>query len=169
MSDSFDDEDHATFDSALGDRFPQMQGGYIPPRPAAWAPAFGRSAIRTKDVWRSSHASGQAPARCVGEDMLNALRCARGGIVYMKRNDFQQSYYLDGIQFYRFYLVPSSLIPSTESEFLSTEIGKGWVRQEALDLLGSSYTVTPSGHFSISRNLEFVSDLFPVSISRTLA
>lgn len=52
------------------------------------------------------------------------------------------------------------MVPSNESEIKKTEIGNGWVRREALDLLGYSYSETLSGQFSIPRDLTFVSDSF---------
>ena len=87
---------------------------------------------------------------------MNAMRSNGGGIVYMKRNEFQCSYYLDNIVVYTFRLVPRQLIASDEPDPLFTEIGKGLVRQEVLDLLGHTYSETPSGHFSISGNLDLV-------------
>ena len=120
--------------------------------------------MRSKDVWKDSPTHGQVAARHVGNDIVRSLRSARGGLVYTKSNDFQHSYFVDHYEFYRLYLVPSNLIPSDESDFRSTEIGKGWVRREALDLLGYSYTETPSGHFSIPRNLKFVRDSFSMLI-----
>ncbi|MCJ1426226.1 hypothetical protein MMC29_004129, partial [Sticta canariensis] len=138
--------------------FPQSQH-QVPPRPAEpylmpgqlpQAPLFGT----LKDLWISPHLTGQAPTpRSVGEDMLDALRSTGGGIVYAKKNDFEHLYFVDRIVTYRFLLVPFSLIPSNELEPLFTEIGKGWVRQEALDLFSYTYTETPSGHFCISGNL----------------
>ena len=120
------------------------------------APLFGT----LKNLWISPHLVGQAPTpRSVGEDMLDALRSTGGGIAYAKRNDFQHLYFVDRIVTYRFLLVPFSLIPSNESEPQFTEIGKGWVRQEALDLFGYTYTETTSGHFCISGNLMLVSDM----------
>ena len=96
--------------------------------------------------------------------MLKFLRYTHGGIVYTKSNDFQHVYFVDGYEFYRFYLVPSFMIPSNESEIKRTEIGTGWVRREALDLLGYSYSETLSGQFSIPRDLTIVSDLCIVLI-----
>ena len=50
------------------------------------------------------------------------------------------------------------MIPSNKSEIKCTEIGKGWVRREALDLLGYSHGETLSGQFSTLRNLTLISD-----------
>lgn len=111
--------------------------------------------MRSKDVWKDSPTHGQVAARHIGDDIVKSLQSTRGGLVYTKSNDFQHSYFVDHYEFYRLYLVPSFLIPSDESDFQNTEIGKGWVRREALDLLSYSYSETPSGHFSIPRNLAF--------------
>lgn len=113
----------------------------------------------SKDIWITSRAPGHRPTRIVGDEILNALRFTGGGIVYTKRNDFRHSYYVDHMLTYTFNLVPSTLITSNGSEPRFTEIGKGWVRQEALDLLSYTYTETPSGHFCISGNLELVSNI----------
>lgn len=111
-----------------------------------------------KELWVNPRLVDQAPIKFVGEDMLYALRSSGGGIVYTKRNDFYCLYYVDRIVTYEFSLVPFSLIPSNEFlELRFTEIGKGWVRQEALDLFSYTYTETPSGHFCISGNLKLVS------------
>lgn len=169
MGNMSDDEDNIPFYRPSVDPFPYAPGGYMPPppphrtwhsipKPAPWVPPFGISDIRTKDVWKPFHAYGQVPSSYIGADILNALRHERGGIVYTKRDDFQQVLYVDEVPFYKFSLVPISLAPSV-SEILATEIGKGWVRQEALDLLSYSYSETPSGHFSISGNLDFVSEI----------
>lgn len=124
------------------------------PPPTPKAPSY----VRSKDVWKDSPSHDQAPARYVGDDILKGLRYMRGGIIYTQSNDFQNSHFVDNYEFYRLYLVPLFLIPSEESEVQTTEIGKGWVRREALDLLGYSYSETPSGHFSIPRDLTFVSE-----------
>lgn len=121
--------------------------------------------MRSKDVWKDSPTRGQVAARHVGDDIVKSLQSTRGGLVYTKSNDFQHSYFVDHYEFYSLYLVPSILIPSDESDFQNTEIGKGWVRREALDLLSYSYSETPSGHFSIPRNLAFVSDTFYVGLT----
>ena len=88
------------------------------------------------------------------------MRSNGGGIVYMKGNDFRCSYYLDNTVVYSFFLVPRQLIASDEPDPLFTEIGKGWVRQEVLDLLGYTYSEERSGHFSISGNLILVSGIY---------
>jgi hypothetical protein len=120
------------------------------------SPVLGANDVRISEVWRSSNAFQRLPARHAGDSILAQLRDALGGIVYKKGNAFRQALYIDGHSFYEFDLVPPSLIPSNESEAPYTEIGKGWVRQEALNLLGYTYTETHSGHFSIPRDLKFV-------------
>ena len=135
----------------------------VPPN-TAWEPPEGPphpiAQTRSKDVWRDSPFGGQVSATSVGNDMLKSLRYTHGGIVYTKSNDFKYMYFVDGDEFYRFYLVPWSMVPSNESEIKRTEIGNGWVRREALDLLGYSYSETLSGQFSIPRDLTIVSDSY---------
>ena len=170
MSDMSDDEVNSPIYPPHVDAFPYTQGVYLPPpppfkpwssmpEPAPWVPTFAAPDIRIKDVWKPSNAYSQAPSSYIGAEILNALRYKRGGIVYMKRDGFRQYLYVDEVPFYKLNLVPLSLIPANEPEFSVTEIGKGWVRQEALDLLCYSYNETPSGHFSISRDLDFVSEI----------
>jgi len=145
-NDSSDDDLFCVFPEPLSNQYPDYpRRGYVP----------------VTDVWKSSHTFDQRPARYIGDDMLHALRHMNGGIVYIKGNDLQQSHYVDGIQFHRFNLVPWRLNPS-DSTYMWTDIGKGWVRRAALDLLGYSCIETPSGNFRISRDLAFVSDLAPV-------
>ena len=167
MTESFDDKFNETFPS-FNNQFPYVQGympdSMPPPQPypmpgqPAHTPFFGTPYTRSKDVWRVSHVPGQTPTRYVGDEILNVIRSIGGGIVYTKRNDFQYWHYVDQTVVYRFDLVPSLLIPVDESEPRFTEIGKSWVRQEALDLLGYTYSETQSGHFCVSGNLELVSD-----------
>ena len=114
------------------------------------------------------HTHNQVPARYVGDDILRSLRYTRGGIVYTKSSDFHHSYFVDHHEFYRFHLAPVFLIQSKNFEIQTTEIGKGWIRREALDLLGYSYSEAPSGYFSIPRNLEFVSDSCSMLIGSVL-
>lgn len=106
------------------------------------------------NVWRSS-ASYQS--RRVGDDILEALRRERGGIVYLMQRDLYIVLCVDDVAFYRINLVPEETIFEEATKTLSIEIGRSWVRQEALDLLGYSYSVTKSGDFSITGNLDFVS------------
>ena len=115
----------------------------------------GLPSMGTKAVWQKVR-SGQTPVGYVGDEILNALVSASGGIVYMRGNDFQRSYYLDRKPFYTFFLVPPFLIPENEWRPSFVEIGKSWVHREALDLLGYAYNETKSGDLSIPRDLEFV-------------
>lgn len=143
--------------------------GQPPMAPAtAWAPAFGASNVRTADVWKYTDTSGSTRSRYTSHSILNKLRLASGGIVYMKRSELQYAVYVDDREIYRFNLAPSSLLTPEDSLILHTEIGKGSVCQEALDLLGYSYSETPSGNFSIPRNLYLVRDTSLGMILRTL-
>lgn len=96
--------------------------------------------------------------RDVGDILLNGIRSTRGGINYMKLNEFRCEYYVDDTVIHTFDLVPYELVPYVEQDALFTEIGSGWVRREVLDLLGYSYSVTRSAHYSISGNLDLVSE-----------
>ena len=153
MNEYSDDEFGGMYYQTPGESHPYMRESFMPP-PTLKAPSY----VRSKDVWKDSPSHDQALAEYVGYDILDVLRYTRGGIVYTKSNDFQNSHFIDSYEFYRLYLVPSFLIPSDESGVQTTEIGKGWVRREALDLLGYSYSETPSGHFSIPRDLTLVSE-----------
>ena len=107
-------------------------------------------------------ATGLSPARHFGDDILRALRYKSGGITYMKGSDFQHIYYVDKVPYCIFNLIPPSLVPSNATEPLFTEIGQGWVRLEALNLLGYPYHETPSGQICFQRNLAFVSGSSPL-------
>ena len=48
------------------------------------------------------------------------------------------------------------MVPYNEDKLLNTELGKGSIRKEALDLLTYSYTETDTGNFLISDILDFV-------------
>ena len=76
----------------------------------------------------------------------------------MKLNQFRCECYVDDTAIHTFDLVPYDLPPYAELDALFTEIGSGWVRREALDLLGYSYSVTQSAHYRISGNLDLVSE-----------
>lgn len=122
----------------------------------------------TMRAWKSADPLTGAQTRYTGYQILNALRSASGGIVYMKGNEFRQSYFVDKIEVYAFDLVPRSFIPASEREPQFTEIGNGWVRREALNLLSYTYTETSYGHYSIARDLDFVSEPKPISFTYTL-
>lgn len=144
---------------------PPMAYPYTMPGKPPQAPSFGAFPTNSKDLSIHSHALGQPPTRFLGDEILSAIRYTRGGIVYTKRNDFIQSVYVDSIIAYTFYLVPEVLIPFNESEHWFTEIGKGWVRREALDIFSYTYTETSSGHFCISGNLELVGNMLSFCIA----
>ncbi|KAL9013387.1 MAG: hypothetical protein Q9173_001915 [Seirophora scorigena] len=76
-------------------------------------------------------------SRSMGDDILKYLRSRRAGIVYTKRNNFQQFHYVDHECFYIYHLVPGHMMQSREVQY--TELGQGLVKKEALDLLGYSY------------------------------
>lgn len=88
--------------------------------------------------------------------MLARLRSSRGGIYYTKSDPFRQIHYVDNYIIYICDLVPLYLIPPSERKCLNTEVDKGLIRGEALDLLGYSYVETGTGKFSISGDLELV-------------
>ena len=161
MTESSDDDFNETFFPSSNN--PYMEGYTLPtapypiPRQPARPTFHGTPYTPYKSVWTGSHAPRRRPARYDGDEILNAIRSTGGGIVYTKRNDFKYSHYVDETVVYIHYLVPSLLIPLDESEPRFTEIGKGWVRQEALDLLGYTYSETQCGHFCVSGNLELVS------------
>lgn len=52
--------------------------------------------------------------------------------------------------------MPSYLIPPSEGRCQTTEVDKGLIRREALDLLGYSYAETDAGKFLISGDLDLV-------------
>ena len=109
-----------------------------------------------KDFWRPNHRFASSYSQ-IGDEILHALRSSRGGIYYAKANHFRQSHYVDARLIYTCNLVPSHLIPQNESKPLSTQIGDGLVRKEALDLLGYSFSKTAQGDFLIQGNLDLVS------------
>lgn len=88
--------------------------------------------------------------------MLNALRTRKGGIYYTKSNQYKQVHYVDEYPIYICALVPSHMIPFNDWKPLNTELGRGLVRREALDLLGYSYAEKETGVFSISSDVELV-------------
>lgn len=74
----------------------------------------------------------------------------------MKSNQFRQVHFVDHRPIYTCVLVPPYLVPYDEDKFMNTELGKGLIRREALDLLAYSYTETETGAFSVSGNLKLV-------------
>lgn len=109
-----------------------------------------------KDFWRSHEINFLPPNAQLGVAMLSSLRSTRGGIYYIKSNAFKQVHYVDHHVVYRCQLVPSELIPDSEWKYVNTEVDKGLIRAEALDLLGYSYAETATGKYSISGDLELV-------------
>ena len=119
-------------------------------------PHIGPLGPSHKDFWRSNHRFASSYSH-IGPEILDALRSSRGGIYYAKANHFQQVHYVDARPIYTCNLVPRYLIPHNESMALSTEIGDGLVRKEALDLLGYSFSKTKQGDFLIQGDLDLVS------------
>ncbi len=113
-----------------------------------------------KDFWRSSHPFAQPPDSRLGDEILAALRSTTGGIYYTKSTPFNQVHYIDQHPIYSCAFVPSHLIPRYHRKPRSTELGRGMIRREALDLLGYSYTRSETGNFSISADLELVCERF---------
>ena len=120
--------------------------------------------VRTRDFSRPSYDSSHPPSRQLGGEILTELRSLRGGIDYIKSNNFTQVYYVDQYPIYRFNLVPWDMIPRGEEELLNTELGRGLIRREALDLFAYSYTETETGNFLISGNLELVSERHIINV-----
>ncbi len=100
------------------------------------------------------------PSRQLGGEILTQLRSTRGGIYYIKNNTFRQVHYVDQYAIYVCTLVPSQMIPYNEDVPLNTEVGRGLVRREALNLLAYSYTETDTGSFLISGDLLLVSERY---------
>lgn len=123
----------------------------MPPAPA-WTP-YIVSGPRRKNFWKPSHHYSQRPERQLGDEILAALRSTRGGIYYTKSNQFRQTHYVDQYPIYTCKFVPSSMAIGYDRKPLDTELGRGLIRKEALDLLGYSYIETETGNFSISGDL----------------
>ena len=82
----------------------------------------------------------------------------------MKSNSFKQVHYVDEYPIYTCNFVPSNMIPYNENNFLNTELGRGLIRKEALDLLRYSYTRSESGNFSIKGDLLPVSERLTINV-----
>ena len=104
------------------------------------------------------------PSRRLGREILTSLRSTRGGIYYIKSNDFKQVHYLDEYPIYICNYVPSHMIPYNEDNFLNTELFRGLVRREALDLLAYSYNRSETGNVSISGDLGLVSERYTINV-----
>ena len=104
------------------------------------------------------------PSRRLGREILTSLRSTRGGIYYIKSNDFKQVHYVDEYPIYICNYVPSHMIPYNVDKFLNTELLGGLVRREALDLLAYSYNKSETGNISISGDLELVSERYTINV-----
>jgi hypothetical protein len=143
----------------------RFQNDHMPPprtmehlQPQYGYPPYRNPVPRHKDFWRPSHTFPQLSDGQLGVEMLATLRSSRGGIHYTKSNQFKQVHFVDQHPIYTCAFVPSHMIPYNEWKPLTTELDRGLVRREALDLLGYSYTETGTGKFSISEDLELVRD-----------
>lgn len=132
-------------------------------------PRYPTAPYMEREFWRPSNHFSQPPSTKLGGEVLTALRSTRGGIYYIKSNHFKQVHYVDHFPIYTCAFVPSHMIPFNEDTPLSTELGRGLVRKEALDLLAYSYTETPTGNFSISANIELVRGSYPSNLLGLLA
>lgn len=133
---------------------PYSQNIDIPPPPQYGYPSLGNLGSRQKDFWKPSHPIIQSPDGHLGDAILNALRSTRGGIYYTKSNDVKQVHYVDHFPIFTCVFVPPHMVPYNEWKFLKTELHKGTIRREALDLLGYSYSEVGAEKFSISGDLE---------------
>lgn len=116
---------------------------------------IGGSPVLTRNAWEGVFSLNRVSS--IADEFWRMLRTTRTGIPCSRKNDFQQSFYVNNKEYYRIYLIPRSLISEQESRPKSTEIDNGWVCREALELLGYKYQQTRHGHFSISANLSEVS------------
>lgn len=140
----------------------------MPPAPPLGdpQPRYSTAPYMEREFWKPFNRFSQPPSTQLGGEILTALRSTRGGIYYTKSNHFKQVDYVDRYPIYTCAFVPSHMIPYNEDTPLSTELGRGLVRKEALDLLAYSYTETPTGSFSISANLELVCGRYPSDLLR---
>lgn len=114
------------------------------------------------NFWSRTHHPYQLPSRELGSEILATPRSRRGGIYYIKSNNFKQVYYVDEYCIYVCSFVPLNLIPVNEDNVLNTELGSGLIRKEALDLLAYSYTRNETGNFLIKGDLGLVSERYIV-------
>ena len=136
------------------------------PSPPTYSPQpLHQNALRReRDFWIQSLKFSPPPSRYFGGELLTALRSTRGGIHYVKSNQFKQIHFVDQSPIYTCALVPPHLIPYGEDKAMNTELGKGLIRREALDLLAYSYTETETGAFSVSGNLKLVCEKYSTHI-----
>ena len=120
------------------------------------------------NFWTRTPHPYQLPSRELGSEMLATLRSRRGGIYYMKSNNFKQIYYVDEYCIYVCNFVPSNIIPENQDNISNTELGSGLIRKEALDLLAYSYTRSDTGNFSIKGDLGLVSERYIVKVLTSL-
>ena len=128
------------------------------------SPPTNSSHRRERDFWTQPDNLSTPPLRYFGRDLLTALRSTRGGIHYVKSNQFKQVHFVDHRLIYTCALVPPHLVPYGEDKTMNTELGKGLIRREALDLLAYSYTETETGTFSVSGNLKLVREKHSIPI-----
>ena len=132
----------------------------MPPRPPGniLQPSYGEM-----NFWSRTYHPYQLPSRELGSEILATLRSRRGGIYYIKSNNFKQLYYVDEYCIYVCNFVPSNLISVDEDNILNTELGSGLIRKEALDLLAYSYTRSETGNFLIKGDLGLVSENYIIN------
>lgn len=118
-------------------------------------PLNGDSGPQQMDFGGPSHPFPQ-PERQLGSEVLAALRSTRGGIYYRKISRLKEVHYVDQYPIYTCAFPPQHMVHYNESENVSTELGQGLIRKEALDLLGYSYTYTGNGQYSLPGDLELV-------------
>ena len=129
------------------------------------SPPTSSSHRRERGFWIQTDNFSTPPSRSFGGELLTALRSTRGGIHYVKSNQFKQVHCVDHRPIYTCALIPPHLVPYGEdNKFIITELGKGLIRREALDLLAYSYTETETGIFSVSGNLKLVCEKYSIHI-----
>ena len=127
-------------------------------------PPTNSSYRRKRDFWIQPDDFSSPPSRFFGGELLTALRSTRGGIHYVKSNEFKQVHFVDNRPIYICALVPPHLVPYGEDKASNTELGKGLIRREALDLLAYSYTELETGNFSISGDLKLVCEEYSIQL-----
>jgi hypothetical protein len=110
------------------------------------------------DVWRPFQNRSENWEMHRGVFLLTALRMSGGGITYSKRTLYEQIFYLDEEEYYRFALVPHKLMDN-ENSSIFTDLPKGVVCEEALRLLGLKYTETRFC-YSVEEDLDLVGAFF---------
>ncbi|KAL8954310.1 MAG: hypothetical protein Q9183_007205 [Haloplaca sp. 2 TL-2023] len=111
------------------------------------------------DYWKYPYMSSRARGLRLRHDMLDSLRSAKGGIHYIEESPVRQDHYVDERPVYFNSILPPDLVSRPDRECATAEIGSGMVRKEALDLMGYTYTETPTGRLSISGDISFVSSI----------